>query len=88
MGLPGVITLLIGVITPLITGRGPPCIHLYFIYVRSGRSTPMNFPYNRVWENQPKSVGIFVGPHYKDSVIKGGMTIPNIANFDHGTYYI
>ena len=25
----GVITLLIGVITPLITGRGPPCIYIY-----------------------------------------------------------
>ena len=27
------------------------------------------------------------GPKWnKDSVIKGGMTIPNIATFDHGTY--
>ena len=32
----------------------------------------------------PTSRGLYT--HYKDSVIKGGMTIPNIATFDHGTY--
>ena len=36
------------------------------IYVRSGRnSTPMKFPYNRGWENQPNSRGLYT--HYKDS---------------------
>ena len=34
--------------------------------------------------HQPNSRGLYT--HYKDSVIKGGMTIPNIATFDHGTY--
>ena len=43
-------------------------------------------PYNRGWETQPKSGTGFIGPHYKDSVIKGGMTISNIATFDHGTH--
>ena len=52
--------------------------------VRSGRSTPMTFPYNRGWETQPNSRGFYT--RYKDSVIKGGMTIPNIATLDHGTY--
>ena len=33
--------------------------------------------------HQPNSRGLYT--HYKDSVIKGGMTIPNIATFDHGT---
>ena len=28
----------------------------------------------------------FIGPHYKDSLLKGGVTIPNIATFDYGTY--
>ena len=28
--------------------------------VRSGRSTPMKFPYNRGWETQPKSVGVYI----------------------------
>ena len=30
-------------------------------YVRSGRSTPMTFPYNRGWStHQPKSVGVYI----------------------------
>ena len=35
--------------------------------------------------HQPNSRGLYT--HYKDSriPIKGGMTIPNIATFDHGT---
>ena len=28
----------------------------------------------------------FIGPHEIRIPIKGGMTIPNIATFDHGTY--
>ena len=52
---------------------------------RSGlNSTPMTFPYNRGWETQPNNRVLYT--NYKDSVIKGGMTIPNIATFDHGTY--
>ena len=42
------------------------------------------FPYNRGWETQPNSRGLYT--HYKGSVIKGGMTIPDIATFDHATY--
>ena len=34
--------------------------------------------------HQPNSRGLYA--HYKDSVIKGGMTIPNIPTFDHGTF--
>ena len=35
--------------------------------------------------HQPNSRGLYT--HYKDSVpTKGGMAIPNIATFDHGTY--
>ena len=50
-----------------------------------GSKLPLFFPYNRGWENhQP-----FIGPHYKDSVIKGGRSpIPNIATFDHGTFQV
>ena len=33
--------------------------------------------------HQPNSRGLYT--HYKDSLLKGGMTIPNIATFDHGT---
>ena len=44
------------------------------------------FPYNRGWETQPNNRVLYT--NYKDSVIKGGMTIPNIATFDHGTYNI
>ena len=29
-------------------------------------------PYDRGWENQPKSVGVKIGPHYKDSLLKVG----------------
>ena len=36
--------------------------------------------------HQPNSRGLYIYTHYKDSVIKGRMTIPNIATFDHGTY--
>ena len=54
-----------------------------YSYVRSGRSTPMTFPYNRGWETQPKSVGVYI-PIIRIP-IKGGMTIPNIATFDHDT---
>ncbi len=32
------------------------------------------FPYNRGWETQPNSRGLYT--HYKDSLLKGGMTIP------------
>ena len=35
-------------------------------------------------KNQPNSVGVYI-PIIKIP-IKGGMTIPNIATFDHGTY--
>ena len=48
------------------------------------RSTPMTFPYNRGWETQPNSRGENI-PIIRIP-IKGGMTIPNIATFDHGTY--
>ena len=36
--------------------------------------------------HQPNSRGLYT--HYKDSgfLLKGGMTIPNIATFDHGTH--
>ena len=46
----------------------------------------LNSHYFRIIGNghQPNSRGLYT--HYKDSVIKGGMTIPNIATFDHGTY--
>ena len=56
-----------------------------FCHMCHGQSTPMTFPYNRGWETQPKSVGVYI-PIDKDSVIKGGMTISNIATFDHGTH--
>ena len=36
--------------------------------------------------HQLNSRGLYA--HYKDSVIKGGMTIPNIATFDHGIYTV
>ena len=31
-----------------------------FFHRCQGRSTPMGFPYNRGWENQPKSVGVYI----------------------------
>ena len=31
-------------------------------HVCQGRSTPMTFPYNRGWENQPNSVGVYRAP--------------------------
>ena len=34
--------------------------------------------------HQPNTRGLYT--HYQDSLLKGGMTIPNIATFDHGTY--
>ena len=43
----------------------------------------MTFPYNRGWENQPNSRGLYIS--IIRIPIKGGMTIPNIATFDHGT---
>ena len=48
-------------------------------YVRSGRSTPMTFPYNRGWETQPNSRG-FIFP------TKGWMTFPNTRSLDPGSY--
>ena len=36
--------------------------------------------------HQSNSRGLYT--HYKDSLLKGGMTIPNIATFDHGAYGI
>ena len=42
------------------------------------------FPYNRGWENQPNGRGLYT--HYKDSVIKGGMTISNTRSLDPGSY--
>ena len=39
-------------------------------------STPMKFPYNRGWEAQPNGRGLYT--HYKDSVIKGGMSLSPI----------
>ena len=41
------------------------------------------FPYNRGWETQPNS-RVYI-PIIRIA-IKGGMTIPNIATFDHGTH--
>ena len=42
------------------------------------------FPYNRGWETQPNSVGVYI-PIIRIP-IKDGMTISNIATFDHGTF--
>ena len=42
------------------------------------------FPYNRGWSSTQVRRGLYT--HYENSFIKGGMTIPNIATFDHGTY--
>ena len=47
-----------------------------------GSKLPL-FPYNRGWSSNPL-VGIYI-PIIRIP-IKGGMTIPNIATFDHGTY--
>ena len=47
-----------------------------------GSKLPL-FPYNRGWETQPNSRGENI-PIIRIP-IKGGMTIPNIATFDHGT---
>ena len=46
--------------------------------VRSGlNSTPMTFPYNRGWEKSTQvRRGLYT--HYKDSVIKGGMSLSPI----------
>ena len=52
------------------------------IYVLGSKLTL--FPYNRGWSSTQFRRALYT--HYKDSVIKGGMTIPNIATFDHGTY--
>ena len=46
------------------------------------------FPYNRGWETQPNSRGLYTHYKYSSIPIKGGMTIPNIATFDHGTYHV
>ena len=47
-----------------------------------GSKLPL-FPYNREWENQPNSRGLYT--HIRIP-LKGGMTIPNIATFDHVTH--
>ena len=40
------------------------------------------FPYNRGWETQPKSVGVYRAPWNKDSDIKGGRSpIPNTRSW-------
>ena len=41
------------------------------------------FPYNRGWSSN-QLVGVYI-PIIR-TPIKGGMTIPNIGTFDHGTY--
>ncbi len=48
-----------------------PDITLLRRCVRSGRSTPMKFPYNLIGDgkNQPKSVGVYRAPWNKDSAI-------------------
>ena len=52
-----------------------------------GSKLPL-FPYNRGWETQRNSRGLYI--HYKDSVIKGGRSpIPKKRdNLDHGIYGI
>ena len=59
----------------------PPSIQLYMCQ-------GLNFHYFHIIGDKlinPSPYG-FIGPHYKDSVIKGGIfPIPNIATFDHGT---
>ena len=53
--------------------------------VRSGRSTPMTFPY-KLGINSSTQFHRVLYTNYKDSVIKGGrLPIPNKATFDHGT---
>ena len=59
-----------------------PPVELPLIYMCQG----LNSHYFHIIGDghQPNSRGLYT--HCKDFVIKGGMTIPNIATFDHGTY--
>ena len=71
-----------GATTRLLTGRGP----ILEVYIVTYVPRSINSHYFHIIGDghQPNSRGLYT--HYKDSVIKGGMTIPNIATFDHGTY--
>ena len=44
----------------------------------------MTFPYNRGWENQPNSRGLYT--HYKDSYQRLDDHPLKNATFDHGTH--
>ncbi len=59
--------------------QGNPVKELTYV---PGSKLPL-FPYNRGWFINP-IVGVYI-PIIRIP-IEGGMTIPNIATFDHGTY--
>ena len=70
-------------------GKKPPTSHVFsqcLVFHLMHMCQGLNYHYFHIIGDghQPNSRGLYT--HYKDSLLKGGMTIPNIATFDHGTY--